>query len=327
MEIELLSALSGRRLAQWQTLLERVGLEADRQFDTVCLLWQEDTLAAAGCRYGNLLKCIAVSPAHRGEDLTATVLTQLRQDAFRIGLNHLFLYTKPQNLYQFSALFFYPVAQTDRVLLMENRCDGIGSFLRTLPAPVTAGRIGGAVMNCDPFTLGHQYLIETAAGDCDHLYVFVLSEDAGRFSPAQRIEMVRRGVSHLPNVTVLPTGPYLISAATFPTYFLKDRDSAPEAQCLLDIEIFLRYYVPRFGITCRYVGTEPLSPLTDRYNRALKARLPQRGVALLELPRRQMAGEPVSASHIRALLAAGDAEACGQLVPESTMDFIRGIEK
>ena len=198
-------------------MLARAELEADEAVESTVLVWDDGQLIATGSRQGNLLKCIAVDESRQGEGLTATVLTQLRQDAFRAGHKHLFLYTKPKNLLQFSSLFFYPVAQTEQVLLMENQPGGIQTFLDSFPACEPAGKVGAAVMNCNPFTLGHRYLIETAARECDRLYVFVLSEDKSRFSAADRLTLVKEGTKDLKNVTVLPTGPYLISSATFPT--------------------------------------------------------------------------------------------------------------
>lgn len=323
MEVELLSRLNPQKAAAWRSLLTQTGLTPDEDRDVVCLVWQEGELVATGSRKENILKHIAVSPLHQGEDLTATVLTALRQDAFSQGYRHLFLYTKPQNKFLFSSLFFYPIAQTGQVLLMEDRRGGIEEFLSALPVPEGEGIRGAVVMNCNPFTKGHRYLIETAAKECDHLFAFVLSEDKSRFSAHDRMEMVKLGTKDLPNVSVLPTGPYLISAATFPTYFLKDRDKAPLAQCELDVEIFLRYYAPHFGITRRYVGTEPLSPLTNAYNEALRSALPPRGVEFREIPRLETAGEPISASGLRKALEEENWDKVRQFAPESTVDYLK----
>lgn len=320
MELQLVRRLMGRKLAQWTALLEKTGLHGTPDGEATVLIYDEETLAATGSRQGNLLKYIAVDPAHQGEDLTARVLTALRQDAMEAGHRHLFLYTKPQNQQMFSSLFFYPIAKTDQVLLMENRQGGIASFLSGCPARQASGKIGAAVMNCNPFTLGHQYLVETAAKQCGHLYLFVLSEDKSRFSAKDRLEMVRLGTAHLSNVTVLPTGPYLISSATFPTYFLKDREQAGNVQCLLDIEIFAKYYAPHFGITHRFVGTEPLSPMTGQYNEALKTHLPGRGIAVTEIPRLEIQNAPISATAVRQALDEG--ADFRHLVPDTTYQYL-----
>ena len=319
MDIELQYGLRGKKKQQWVNFLAQADLEADENIDSTVLVWDENRLAATGSRKGNLLKCIAVSEDYQGQGLTATVLTQLRQDAFADGHKHLFLYTKPKNLLQFQSLFFYPVAQTERVLLMEDKPQGISRFLDTLE-PVTAeGRIGALVMNCNPFTLGHRYVIETAAKECDHVYVVVLSEEQPPFPASDRLQLVKDGTRDLENVTVFPTGPYLISSATFPTYFLKDRDTVVTVQCGLDIAVFSRYYIPKFGITHRYVGTEPTSALTKAYNEALKAGLP---IPVVEIPRLEVGSAPISASTVRSLIGTCQAEKVRILVPPTTFDYL-----
>lgn len=322
MDTELVYSLRGSKRQAWETLLGAAQLQPDDAWESTALIWDDGQLIAAASRQGNLLKCIAVDDRRQGEGLTATLLTQLRQDAFSYGYSHLFLYTKPKNRAMFSSLFFYPIAETGDVLLMENKQDGIGSFLNGLPT--AAGEtVGAAVMNCNPFTKGHRYLIETAAKECDRLYVFVLSEDKSDFSAKDRMEMVKLGTEDIPNVTVLPTGPYLISSATFPTYFLKDRENAETVHCLLDIEVFCSYYVPKFGISRRYVGTEPLSPMTDQYNTALKQHLPEKGILLREIPRLEQTGTPVSASAVRACLKQKDYDTLRKLLPDTSYEYLR----
>lgn len=323
MEIELIDVLGGRKKHIWHAFLAKSGLKADECIDSTVLIWDNEELIATGSRQGNLLKCIAVDPLHQGEGLTGTLLTHLRQDAFRQGHKHLFLYTKPGNKYMFSSLFFYPIAQTEQVLLMENQPKGIEQFLDSLDVPCKAGKIGGLVMNCNPFTLGHRYLIETAARECDWVYVFVLSEQQPPFPADDRLMLVREGVRDLPNVTVHPTGPYLISSATFPTYFLPNREQAAEVQCLLDIAVFTKYFIPKFGITARYVGTEPLSPMTQQYNDALRQNLP---IELREVPRLEADGVPVSASAVRSLMGCAP-EQLEALVPPTTLNYLIQFHK
>lgn len=318
MDTELIVGLTGRKKRLWQEFLAKSGLQADEQTDSTVLVWDDDTIIATGSRLGNLLKCIAVDESRQGEGLTGTVLTHLRQDAFQNGYKHLFLYTKPKNKYLFSSLFFYPITQTKDVLLMENQATGIQSFLDTLTVPCKKGKIGALVMNCNPFTLGHRYLIETAAKECDWVYVFVLSEQQPPFPAADRLNLVKEGTRDLKNVTVHPTGPYLISAATFPTYFLPNREAATEVQCLLDIAIFTKYFIPKFGITTRYVGTEPRSPMTGQYNEALKQHL---SIPVREIPRLEVDGQPVSASVVRSLMD-HDPAGLKKLVPETTYDYL-----
>ena len=323
MDIELHGSLQGRKKQLWQEFLFKAGLQADEGLERTCLIWEGDEIIAAGSRQENLLKCIAVDDAHQGEGLTGTLLTQLRQDAFANGHSHLFLYTKPKNKFMFSSLFFYPIAQTKDVLLMENKRDGLKTFLAGLPSEPCEGVVGAAVMNCNPFTKGHRYLIETAARECDRLYVFVLSEDKSYFSAKDRLEMVKLGTQDLTNVTVLPTGPYLISSATFPTYFLKEREKAESIHCLLDIEVFCNYYVPKFGIQRRYVGTEPLSQMTNQYNDALRENLPGKGIEYREIARLESGSTPISASAVRDHLQKGELEKLRAIVPTTTFEYLQ----
>ena len=323
MDIELICGLQGRKKEIWAAFLQKMDLAADETVESTCLVWEDGEIIATGSRQENILKCIAVDPMHQGEDLTATVLTALRQDAFASGHKHLFLYTKPKNQFMFSSLFFYPIAKTADVLLMEDRPGGVKSFVEGLSVPVKTGKIGAAVMNCNPFTKGHRYLIESGAKECDHLYVFVLSEDKSQFSAEDRMALVKAGTADLPNVTVLPTGPYLISSATFPTYFLKEREKAQTIQCLLDIQVFAKYFAPHFGITHRFVGTEPLSQMTNQYNEALLQYLPEQGIAVHEIPRLETGDAPISASFVRSLLGKGQAELLKSLVPETTYQYLQ----
>ncbi len=323
MNFELTSHLTGNKLVLWRNLIEEAGLVADACAPRTVLAFDGDALVATGGRDGNLLKLIAVASDRQGEDLTASILTELRRDAFADGHSHLFLYTKPKNRHLFESLFFYPIAQSENVLVMENRPSGLADFLGALPKVSQGETVGATVMNCNPFTLGHQYLIERAARACDKLFVFVLSEDKSEFSAADRLEMVKRGTAHLPNVTVLSTGPYLLSAATFPTYFLRDREKAKTASCEVDVEIFTRHFAPRLSITHRFVGTEPLSPLTAAYNAALKEKLPLAGIELCEIERVEKDGAPISACRVRELIRKRDAEALARLVPRSTLAYLR----
>lgn len=323
METEIGRPFTGYRLTELKRFLRRMDLDYDDGVEYTVTLTEGDEIAAAGSLDGNVLKCIAVDPRWQGEGLTATVVSELRREAFRRGREHLFLFTKPKNRRMFEGLSFFPIAETGDMLLLESVRNGIRDFVSSLKKAPVSGRIGCVVMNCNPFTLGHRYLVETAAGRCDWLHVFVLSAERSLFSAGTRRLLAERGTADLPNVTVHPTGDYLISAATFPDYFLNDKTRADEIRCQLDLEIFCRYFVPALGITCRFVGTEPLSPVTAAYNEAMKAYLPPRGVEVTELTRKEIGGEPVSASRVRALLAAGDLAPLEKLVPKTTLDYLK----
>ena len=106
--------------------------------------------------------------------------------------------------------------------------------------------------------------------------------------------MIRQGCDGLADV--VEGSDYQISAATFPTYFLKDLSDAAETQMRLDIDLFGRHIAPALGARVRFVGTEPSDPLTARYNALMKELLPKYGVDVVEIPRLTLAGASTSSA-------------------------------
>lgn len=318
---------TGRRRAATEEFLKKNGLDYDEQIEySVNLVDDAGQIAASGSLRANILQCIATDPRYRGEGLTARIVTLLQSRAFSEGKRHLFLFTKPENRVLFEGVGFYPIAETPYVLLLENEPNGIRRYLSTLSRPPFGGTVGAIVANCDPFTRGHRSLVERAAAQCDTLHLFILSEDRGMFSTDERLEMAQRGVHDLNNVLLHPSSDYLISAATFPTYFHKDKARAGEVNCALDIQIFGEYFVPTLGITRRFVGQEPFCAVTAAYNEALKQLLPRFGVEVSELPRLESEGTPISATKVREAWMRRDFAALAPLVPQSTLEYLRALD-
>lgn len=313
----------GKRLRQLQLFLKSCGLDYDASIAFTAALMEDDEIIATGSLDGSTVKCVAVSPAHQGEDLTSRIMTVLVQKAAEKGIRHLMLYTKPQNRMLFMPLGFHPVIATADCLLMENKRGGLKEFLSAVTKPHRAGdRVGCIVAHCNPFTLGHRYLIETATKQCDYVHVFVLSEEKGMFTFPERMQMVKAGCSDLENVLIHPTGPYMVSSATFPDYFIKDKQRVEDIRCEMDIRLFTEQIAPALGIHCRYVGTEPNCPVTAGYNARMKEMLPASGIELIQIPRKETMGAPVSASRVRALMAAGDVTQLKEMLPQSTLQLI-----
>ena len=181
--------------------------EGDCDF-TAMLLDDLDNILACGSLRGNVLKQIAVTPSAEGSGYCAQIISALVAKSFERGAAHQFLYTKPMHRNIFRSMGFYPIVETNDVLMMENRPRGIQTFLKSLPHP--SGKVGAVVCNCNPFTLGHRHLIEQASRSCDAVLVFVLSEDASFFSAADRFELVRAGTADLKNVHVVRSEEYLV---------------------------------------------------------------------------------------------------------------------
>ncbi|MDW5300115.1 MAG: [citrate (pro-3S)-lyase] ligase [Sedimentibacter sp.] len=286
-------------------------------------------IAATGSLEGNVLKCIAVSDVYQGEGLAAKIVTALISHGIECGHNHMFLFTKPDNINIFSDLGFYLISKTNSAALMENYKNGISEFVKTLKSYDNHDNminVGAIVLNCNPFTNGHLYLIETAAKQCDLLHLFVVSEDKSIFPANVRFKLVKSGVKHLKNVVVHPTSDYLISSATFPTYFIKDKYAAGDINCQLDLTIFSEYFAKILNITKRFVGTEPYDKVTASYNLQMKKILSERGIDVIEIQRYQENGVAISASEVRKLFAWGNYEKLNELVPKTTYDFLLSEE-
>jgi [citrate (pro-3S)-lyase] ligase len=270
-----------------------------------------------------------VSEDYQGSGAAAQIVTELISEAARRGRYHLFLFTKPENEGLFGSLGFFTISKTAGVLLMENKKEGIKNFVSAIqkdrPSPFggeTGQALGAVVVNCNPFSRGHRYLIETAAKQCALLRVFVVAENKSAFPAELRMAMVRAGVADIPRVAVHSTGPYLISQATFPDYFLKDSVSPEQVNTELDLTIFAEHFAGPLGIGLRFVGTEPYDPVTQKYNRQMAEILPRYNIGLVEIPRLEIDGAAVSASRIRKLLEEGNLEAVRELAPETTLAYL-----
>ncbi|WP_297711485.1 [citrate (pro-3S)-lyase] ligase [Dysosmobacter sp.] len=322
MELEF-GKLSSRQFQEVRRFLQQQGLEPPVILPDYTVVLREDgEIAATGSLKGPVLQHIAVSKGLQGEGLCNTVISHLVNHAAAQGHSHLMLCTKPENLDLFCAAGFYPVAQTEQMLFMENRRDGAARFVSSLPR-TDAAPVGAVVANCNPFTKGHRYLAEQAAKSCGFVYFFILSEDCSRFSAQERMTMASRSLADLPNVAVCPTGSYMISNATFPTYFLKDQSLASQCSMELDLTVFARCFAGPLGITRRFVGQEPFCGLTASYNRTMQAVLPKWGIEVVEIPRLEVCGQAVSASRVRTLLDQGDWGMLTPLVTEETARFLR----
>ncbi len=219
--------------------------------------------------------------------------------------NSLYLFTKPDKVQQFVGLGMRHIATArPYVALLEWGSEGLKEyqdFIKGIANQNKEGIIAALVMNCNPFTKGHRYLVEKAAAEAQRVFLFVVQENASLFPFADRFEMVKRGTADIENVTVLPGGRYIISDMTFPSYFTKEENLA-HAHAAMDAEIFAGCIAPVLNVNRRYVGTEPISEVTAIYNEELKKRLPRKGIEVLEIPRLESADTVISASRVRGLL-------------------------
>ncbi|MDR1649845.1 MAG: [citrate (pro-3S)-lyase] ligase [Synergistaceae bacterium] len=313
-----------RALTELDELLRGEKIKRDPNLDYIVGLYDgDDRLAATGACFANTLRCLAVSDAHRGEGLLNRVVSHLIERQSQRGNVHLFLYTKADKARFFMDLGFYEIARTsDETIFMENQKKGFSSFLEELAADRKNGNSAALVMNCNPFTLGHRYLVERAAAQNDAVHLFVVSEDVSFFPFTERYAMIGAGCSDLRSVVLHETRSYMISNAVFPSYFLKDEEAAIKAQARLDLILFAKI-AHALGVTRRYVGEEPFSRVTRVYNETMRDELPGAGLECVVVPRKAVEGQPISASQVRQMLHDGRLDAVRSLVPQSTFDYLQ----
>ncbi len=316
MEIRSLSLK--RDQAMIDAFYARAGIRLDRGVTALYGAFEGETLLALGGIAGSAIRSLAVDESRQGEGILPALVTHLYQTIRDTGLMNVFVVTKPQYAELFSSLCFHELIQTDDAALLESSGTAFLNYLKKLPKAD-----GAIVMNADPFTLGHHYLVETAAAQCERLNVFVLSADAAHVRADVRLRLVREGCRDLSNVNVLAGGDYIISGSTFPDYFFKDKNEAALAFARLDATLFAERIAPACGIRTRFAGEEPLDPMTAAYNETLCAILPEHGVAVRVIPRKTIGGQPISASRVRALWAVRRYDEIAPLVPETTFAYIR----
>ena len=382
MEIQTLNPATPRQRQRIEAFLKRNALRIDDMNYYAAVLDDDGEMIAGGGLKDDVIKCVAVDDAHKGEAIANTLVSHLISHANQEGYGCIKLFTKPKNRQLFESLSFRLLAEAPEAILMETGIGGISntvealkkikeesekykeynkeckednkeckednkeckedskkckentsylntstpqhlntSYLNTSTPQhlnTTMQPTGCIVMNCNPFTLGHRYLIEQAAKQVERLYVMVVREDCSLFAYTERKAMVEQGVADIENVSVIDGSDYAISRATFPTYFLKRLDDAADTQMLLDLDLFRRHIAPALGATVRFVGTEPTDQLTRRYNQLMHEALKD----VREINRLEKDGNAVSASRVRKAMEEGDMNTIRQLVPPTTLPYI-----
>lgn len=338
-----------RQRRQIEMFLQTNGLRYD-DVDYYAAIVDEssDEMIAGGGLKGSVIKCVAVADGHKGEAVANVIVSHLIAKANAEGCQCVKLYTKPDNRQLFESLSFRLIAESPNAILMETGVGGIEKYseelrvkseelrvkseelgvkneeLKNDESVVSNARkpIGVIVMNANPFTLGHRFLVEQSSELVERLYVVVVREDCSMFSYNERKAMVSQGVRDIGNVVVVDGSDYAVSAATFPTYFLKQLSDATDTQIILDLDLYRRRIAPALGATIRFFGSEPTDPLTRRYNELMHQQLGEEHVH--EIQRKQQEGSAISASRVRKAIMEGCLWDAIQLVPPTTIPYIIG---
>lgn len=331
-----------RQRRQIEMFLQTNGLRYDGvDYYAAIVDESSDEMIAGGGLKGSVIKCVAVADGHKGEAVANVIVSHLIAKANAEGCQCVKLYTKPNNRQLFESLSFRLIAESPNAILMETGVGGIEKYseelrvkseelgvkseeLKNDESVVSNARkpIGAIVMNANPFTLGHRFLVEQSSELVERLYVVVVREDCSMFSYNERKAMVSQGVRDIGNVVVVDGSDYAVSAATFPTYFLKQLSDATDTQIILDLDLYRRRIAPALGATIRFFGSEPTDPLTRRYNELMHQQLGEEHVH--EIQRKQQEGSAISASRVRKAMMEGCLWDAIQLVPPTTIPYIIG---
>ena len=282
----------------------------------------DDQILAGGGLDKDIIKCIAVSDTLRDEGISATLVSHLMSIAMSRQYEAVKVFTKPSNQKIFESLGFHLLAEAPKAVLLENGLSGWLTYERYLKSLRREGKSGLIVMNANPFTRGHRFLISQAARQVDTLFIIPVKEDRSEFSYAERKAMLEAGCSDLENVIVCEGSDYSISAATFPTYFLKELDEAATTQMSLDLSLFAKRIAPALGAKIRFVGSEPLDAMTQRYNELMHELLPLEGISVVEIARLSEEDRAISASAVRAALDEGKFSKAAPKVYPTTIPYL-----
>ena len=204
------------------------------------------------------------------------------------------------------------------------------SIRKTVSVPDDSSAL---VFNANPFTYGHSYLAQIASSRSKNVLVFVIQgrpesgsrgnhENSGiELPPQDRLALTRACLSDLGNITVLPSGPYLISRTDFPSGFLSEYLGNAPAHAALDSMVFC-HVCKALGIKAAFAGDEPRDELSEIHLNSLRQECRKNGITLKVAERRRMGERSISSALVREALAGGRMDEVKALVPEPVYGYL-----
>ena len=300
--------------------LNEYNLEYEEDITYSILVYEENELVATASLSNNIMKDFLVRKEYIGQNITNMMFTHLVSYLHQKDIYHYFVFTTPKNEVIFKSLNMTTIVKTMNTVLLE----GGSNILHELSNlkhefNLSNNKKSALIINANPMTLGHLYLIETASKESEEVIVFVVSEDQSSFPFRDRYSIICEATKHLKNVTILPSLPYVVSRISFPKYFLKEDKLITEEHTLIDVLIYKEYYQKVFNINLRYVGDEPLSVTTNKYNEVMKLYL---GNRLRIVKRIESDGEVISASLIRKMIKNNKIDETKKYLPLATYNYL-----
>jgi len=307
-----------------KAFLATFDLEYEEDIEETIIIEEAGALIATASYAKNVIKSVAINPHYQGNNLSAPLITTLIKKLNQNNVHYIFVYTKPHQVKMFEAHGFKSIVKTSQMVLLE-KGDAITKRLSTLKEKYDINNEEKAcvVVNGNPMTKGHFHLIKEAASHHQAVIVFVVEEDRSFFPFNVRYNIIKKACEAIPNVQVVPSDRYLVSYASFPKYFLKHEAIIKQEHALIDVLIFKQYYMPVFNISDRYVGEEPLSPMTHVYNETMRTHLNNHFHIINRLNYEET---PISASTVRKLLKTEPLSKVKPYVVTPTYTFLKSEE-
>lgn len=304
-----------------KSFLHKNNLDYEYDISYAILVYDQEKLIATASIANNVMKCFVVDNDYAGQNITGLMFNHLVQELHSRNIHHYFVFTSPENEKIFTSFDMKRIVRTMNTSLLEGG-DDIQNVLTNLKKEykISDNKKACIIINANPMTNGHLYLIEEAAKKEEELLVFVVSEDLSSFPFEDRLRIIKEATKHIDNVVVLPTLSYLVSKITFPKYFLKEDILIKSEQTLVDVLVYKEYYTKIFKIKMRYVGTEPFSVTTSKYNDVLKNYL---GNSITILDRVELDGRPISASFVRKMIKENKIDLIKDYVPKATYEYLK----
>jgi [citrate (pro-3S)-lyase] ligase len=304
-------------------------LVLDKDVTTSFYIEDADHIVATLSIGDDILKGIAVLKDYQGEQLAQKLIDHAVAFLHRKGIDSYRVFTKTQTVPVFLSMNMRLLVATESAAILEGGPFGLKEQLNQIAAivegvthqPLASLNLGTVVVNCNPITRGHFHLIEYAAKRHDYVLVFVLEEDQSYFSFKERFSLCYLALQEIPNVILLPSTKYIVSALTFPSYFLKTVEARDAQHATLDALLFRDFFMKRFNLQKRYIGGETEGVMV-MYNATLERVLQDK---IERIPRIEDGDEVISASRVRRLIIEGNIEAALALVPEATQGLLRRI--
>ncbi len=316
-----------RKLKQLEDFLHTCNLKLALDVEEFIILKDDTKIIASGGISKNVLKCIGIANEYRGKGILLNLISELINIARdEKGVENLFLYSKYENLDFFKSCGFKLVCAVEEEIVLLEHTNNLEKYKQKLSLHKKEyKKIGSIVMNANPFTLGHRHLVKYAASTCEWVHLFLVKEDASFFAFEDRLELVKLGLSDIKNLTIHEGSDYIISNATFPSYFLKENQDPNSLHAKLDALIFKNHIAPILGITHRFLGSEPFCKVTNEYNKQIK-KIFYPNIEVVEIPRKAFEDESISASKVRKYLKEKNFEKIEKLVPKSTLKYLKSKE-